>query len=94
MEVDRPHRGIVVAYRVWVGLVAICAMFAPMFIADMVLMLPLMCGVALAGPTLARLAEEPIRCRWCRLALDDPNERSWPWRRARNPVDPASGRPG
>src|SRR5690606_30381010 len=70
MEVERPHRGIVFAHRVWIGLVAICAIFAPLFIADMVLMLPLMSGVALAGPTLARLAGEPTRCKWCRLDLD------------------------
>jgi hypothetical protein len=79
MEVDRTHRGIVFAYRVWMGLVVVCAIFAPLFIADMVLMLPLMSGVALAGPTLARLAEEPTRCKWCRLALEDPRPgwRSW-----------------
>jgi hypothetical protein len=77
MEVDRPHRGLVFAYRVWIVLVGICAVFAPLFIADLVLMLPLMSGVALAGPTLARLADEPIRCRWCRLALRGAGEPAW-----------------
>ena len=70
MPVQRPHRGFAVAYRVWIGVMAVCALCAPIFIADMITMLPLMCGAALGGGTLSRLAKEPTRCRWCSLALE------------------------
>lgn len=72
MPVDRPHRGFGIAYRAWMGVVAICVMFTPIFIADMITILPLMACAALGGSTLARLANEPTRCKWCQLALEGP----------------------
>jgi hypothetical protein len=72
MRVERPSRGFAIAYRVWIGVMGLCVFCTPIFIADMVTMLPLMCAAALGGGTLSRLAKAPSRCRWCSLALESP----------------------
>ena len=77
MPVDRPHRAFAIAYRAWMGVAALCVMATPIFIADMITMLPLMACAALGGSTLARLANEPTRCKWCQLALEGPPKGLW-----------------
>lgn len=74
VRVERPWEGFRYLWRGWLGLVGVLGATAPVWAADIVVMMPTAGAILLAGGSLQSLSKQPPTCRRCKLELEGPFE--------------------